>query len=191
MIKALIFDCFGVLYRDNLSMLYDVVPEAKHLELRDIIHATDHGLISRQEYFEKIAELSGKLPEDIRAIELKQFVRNEQLIAVAKSYRGRYKVGLLSNIGDETMDRLFPEPERAELFDAFVFSSEVGLIKPSAEIFEIAASRLGFSPDECVMIDDIPDNVEGARMTGMHGVLFTSNRQLEIDLGQLLEGQSA
>lgn len=190
MIKALIFDCFGVLYRDNLSMLYEVVPKEKQQELHDIVHATDHGFISRADYFEKIAELSGKETSDIREIENRQFSRNETLIARAKELKSDFKIGLLSNIGDETMDRLFPEPERSELFDAFVLSSEVGLIKPAVELFQVTAERLGYEPEECLMIDDIPVNVGGARLAGMQAVLFTTNYEFEQNLERLLGGQS-
>lgn len=187
MIKALIFDCFGVLYRDNLSMLYEVVPKDKQQELHDIIHATDHGFISRADYFEKIAELSGKEASDIRELDRRQYSRNEPLIARAKELKPDFKIGLLSNIGDETMDRLFLEPERSELFDAFVISSAVGLIKPAIELFQVTAERIGCKPEECLMIDDIPANVEGARAAGMQAMLFTNNHQFECDLRVLLE----
>ena len=186
MIRALIFDCFGVLYRDNLSMLYEVVPNEKKQELHDIIHATDHGFISRAEYFEKIAELAGKEASDIREIENSQFSRNEPLIARAKELKSDFKIGLLSNIGDETMDRLFPEPERSELFDVFVLSSEIGLIKPAIELFNVTAERIGFEPEECLMIDDIPVNVDGARTAGMQAMLFTTNYEFEQGLQRLL-----
>lgn len=191
MIRALIIDCFGVLYRDSLAMLYDVVPKEKYQELQDATHASDHGYLSRQDYFDIVAELSGKTSEEVRQIDLKQFVRNEELVQRIHGLKTKYKVGLLSNIGDETMDRLFPQPERDELFDAFVLSSQVGLIKPSPQIFELTAERLNTPVGECVMIDDIPANVEGARAVGMQAILFTTNRQLESDLERLMEHNDA
>lgn len=191
MIRALIFDCFGVLYRDSLAMLYDVVPTKRYQELQDATHASDHGYISRQEYFDLVADISGKTSDEVRKIDSTQFVRNEQLVKRVSELKDQYKIGLLSNIGDETMDRLFPQPERDELFDVFVLSSQVGLIKPSSKIFELTAEKFGITPDECIMIDDIPANIDGARAVGMQGILFTTNRQLELDLGRILEVQSA
>lgn len=186
MIKAIIFDCFGVLYRDNISMLYDAVPPDKHRELKDIIHATDHGFLDRSEYYETIAELGGKTPEDIKAIEQRQHSRDDAMVAYTQTFKPQYKVALLSNIDVGTMERLFPESERNHLFDAFIMSGEVGVTKPSRHIFEIGAERLGVRPEECIMIDDIPSNVEGAELAGMTGVLFTSHRQLQVDLARLL-----
>jgi FMN phosphatase YigB (HAD superfamily) len=191
MIRALIFDCFGVLYRDNIDMLYDVVPEDKQREFRDLIHASDYGLISRQDYFVGTAALSGRTVEEVQEIESRQFILNESLLARARQLKNDYKIGLLSNIGDTTMDRLFPEPGRSELFDMFLLSSDVGLIKPSRRLFELAAVQLGCLPEECVMIDDIMYNVEGARMADMQAILFTTNPQFEIDLAKLMEKQDA
>ncbi len=191
MIRALIFDCFGVLYRDNLSMLYDAVPQQSHKDLQDIVRATDHGFLSREEYYENIAELAGKTIADIQAIEQRQHQRDESMIAFTQTFKPEYKIGLLSNIDVGTIDRLFPEPQRSELFDAFVVSGEVGITKPTLAIFEITAAQLGLAPEECVMIDDLPRNVDSARQVGMHGVLFTTQRNLTQELARLLESSDA
>ena len=191
MIRALIFDCFGVLYRDNLSMLYDIVPHEKQHDLQDIIHATDHGFLSREEYYESVAELAGSSPADIREIEKRQHSRDETMISYTQSFKPEYKIGLLSNIDTDSMDRLFPEPERSQLFDTFIISGEVGATKPAIQMFNIAAERLQLQPEECLMIDDIPANLDGARAAGMQAILFTSKRQLENDLKIVLGSDNA
>lgn len=191
MIRALIFDCFGVLYRDNLSMLYDAVPLESHPAMQDIIHATDHGFLSRDEYYEKIAELAGITTADVQKIEQRQHQRDESMIAYTQTFKPEYKIGLLSNIDSGSMEKLFPEPQRSELFDVFVISGDIGIAKPTLEIFEIAATRLGLRPEECVMIDDLPKNVDAAKQVGMHGILFTTQYNLEQELETLLGVQRA
>lgn len=186
MIRALIFDCFGVLYRDNIYLIYDTVPADKRQQMHDIIRACDYGMLSRTDYFTQIGELSGLGEQKIREIEKEQFVRNQQLIDRLPSYRQSYKVGMLSNIGDETMERLFPSGELHQLFDAYVLSGEVGMTKPSPEIFELMATRLGLLPEECLMIDDLPKNAEGARRAGMQTIVFASNQQFEAELERVL-----
>ena len=184
MIKAVIFDCFGVLYRDNLSLLYDAVPENQHQALRDIIHATDLGMLTRDEYYNRIAELAGgDVPLDVRAIELRQHVRDDVMVAYSQTFRSNYKVGLLSNIDSGTIRQLFPNHE--ELFDVFVASGDLGTAKPDERIFTYAAEQLGLPPDQCVMIDDIARNVDGARFAGMHGILFTNRQNLDQELKRL------
>jgi len=84
------------------------------------------------------------------------------------------------------MQRMFPEPMRSQLFDTFVISGDEGITKPAAEIFHIAAEKLGLRPEECVMIDDLEKNVTGAQMAGMQAIQFTSRTQLEKELSRLL-----
>ena len=189
MIRAILFDCFGVLYRDNISMLYDAVPEESHTAVKDLIHATDYGMLTREEYYQGIAELAGKTSEEIREIESRQHARDEVMVAFSQQFRPQYKVGLLSNIDGDTIRRLFPD--RAQLFDEFIISGDIMVAKPSVEIFEYAAQKLDLPPEECLMIDDMVNNVEGASRAGMQSLLFTTRRQLEADLARLLKVQDA
>jgi len=60
----------------------------------------------------------------------------------------------------------------AELFDAVIDSSEVGVRKPDPAIFSLALRELGgIAPEHAVFLDDYPGNVAAARRLGMHGVL--------------------
>jgi epoxide hydrolase-like predicted phosphatase len=61
--------------------------------------------------------------------------------------------------------------EIRELFDVVVISAEVGLHKPQPEIYRLAAERLGVEPQNCIFVDDLRENVEGAEAVGMTGVL--------------------
>jgi len=60
-----------------------------------------------------------------------------------------------------------------ELFDHVVISAEVGVRKPSRRIFRIAAERAGVAPERCVMVDDLEQNLVGARRLGMRTILHT------------------
>jgi putative hydrolase of the HAD superfamily len=76
--------------------------------------------------------------------------------------------GLISNSwGGASYDRV----EVDGLFDAVVISGEVGLHKPEPEIFKLGAERLGVEPPECVFVDDLRENCEGAEAVGMTAVL--------------------
>src|ERR687886_114237 len=76
--------------------------------------------------------------------------------------------GLISNSwGGASYDRV----EVDGLFDAVVISGEVGLHKPEPEIFRLGAERLGVDPPECVFVDDLRENCEGAEAVGMTAIL--------------------
>jgi putative hydrolase of the HAD superfamily len=185
MIKALIFDCFGVLYWDDINRLYNLVPSGSFQDLNDIIHACDHGYISRQDFLTQVAALAGISVEAVMAVLHDKQRRNQPLIDRAKELKATYKIGLLSNTGKDTLDELFGEKERDELFDDVLISSDVGMIKPSRDIFELSLERLGIAASEAVFIDDRPVNTDGAERVGMKTILFTTNAQFETELAAL------
>lgn len=185
MIKALIFDCFGVLYWDDINRLYDLVPADNLQDLNDIIHACDHGYIGKQEFLSQVAELAGISADAVDAVVHTKHRRNEPLIERVRELRKDFKIGLLSNMGPETLEDIFNEEERAELFDDVVISSEVGVIKPSRDIYELTLERMGTPADQTVMIDDRLANTDGADRIGMKTILFTTNKQFEVELKAL------
>jgi putative hydrolase of the HAD superfamily len=58
----------------------------------------------------------------------------------------------------------------AELFDVIVISAEVHLHKPQPEIYRLAAERLEVEPAECVFVDDLKENCDGAEAVGMTAI---------------------
>ena len=59
--------------------------------------------------------------------------------------------------------------ETLALFDRLVLSYEVGHIKPSAAFYHACAAAANAAPAECVFIDDLPENVEGAKAADVEG----------------------
>jgi putative hydrolase of the HAD superfamily len=60
------------------------------------------------------------------------------------------------------------------------------MVKPEVAIFQLMADKLGLKPQECVMIDDKPINVEGAKNAGMHAIMFINQDQALDELQNLL-----
>ena len=60
------------------------------------------------------------------------------------------------------------------LFRSVFVSSELGLRKPDPEAFTVVAGLTGFLTSEILLFDDTPENVDGARSTGMQAVLVES-----------------
>jgi epoxide hydrolase-like predicted phosphatase len=74
-----------------------------------------------------------------------------------------------------------------ELFDAVVISGDVGLHKPQPGIYELAAKRIGVDPSDCVFVDDLRENVEGAERAGMTGVLHRDPQATVARLEELFD----
>lgn len=92
-----------------------------------------------------------------------------------------YKIYLLSN----TSMRFFKYKDKVEmfkLFDGFVISSEEKLLKPNKEIFECLCNRYNIEPRECIFIDDLQENIDGAIKYGLQGHLFSGFKELSLFL---------
>lgn len=75
-------------------------------------------------------------------------------------------------------------PELLEVFDTTVVSGEVGLIKPSTEIYTLLCLRADVTPERCVFIDDGLHNCIGARAAGMDAIHFQGPDALRKDLSE-------
>ncbi|OGL22748.1 hypothetical protein A2707_04800 [Candidatus Saccharibacteria bacterium RIFCSPHIGHO2_01_FULL_45_15] len=124
---------------------------------------------------------------DVESIITTAHVRNVRLITDIRRLRNHYKTALLSNIGQGVMNQLFTQQEFHELFDVVVLSSDVGMVKPNSEIFEYTAQRLAVDPGNCVMVDDLIDNVNGAISVGMKGIQYTSIEEYDTNLKKVFD----
>ena len=52
--------------------------------------------------------------------------------------------------------------------------------------YEHILNKYGLEPEECVFIDDRPENVEGAKLVGMSGIRFETFEQANGELQRLL-----
>lgn len=87
------------------------------------------------------------------------------------------KVGLLTNSFPGFIDALITNgtlPCSRDDFDMVVDSSEVGIAKPFAGIYEAAELAANLPPRKLMLIDDIPSNVEAAKARNWHGAVYRS-----------------
>lgn len=191
MIKAIIFDCFGVFignpYKIRVQALEQTDPEKAKI-MHDINRASDRGFLSREETASQMAELVGMTAEEWLTEQDKGEVRNQELVEFAKTLKPRFKLGMLSNISSrDRLDMRFEAGQLNELFDVVIASGDEGYIKPEPEIFEIALQKLGVQPDECVMIDDILEFCQAAERVGLHSIQYLNNQQCITDLNALID----
>jgi len=187
-VKAIVFDCFGVLVTSARKALVHKYPKFKE-QIDDIMHQADYGLLSsRQQLSDMLADLLGISNDEVNLYFWNASVRDETVINWAKDVKslGTYKTGLLSNVGAQTFEKFFGPSQQKELFDQVVLSYDVGIAKPDVAIFELISQKLGVEPSECVMIDDTPLNIEAAINAGMQGVRFISLGQASDELSLLL-----
>ena len=190
MIKAIIFDCFGVIISDSFSTSYQAMGgdmEADTALITNTFHAYNHGVITMAELDKTMAERLGVNTRQWRESRTNAENIDRQLLAYVQEIKKTYKTALLTNAGKGSLQRRFSGEELDNHFDELIVSSEVGMAKPYTEIYELTAMRLGVEPEECIFIDDRELYCEGAEITGMQTILYKNFNQMKAELEVLLK----
>jgi putative hydrolase of the HAD superfamily len=69
-----------------------------------------------------------------------------------------------------------------EQFKGIVVSADIGVLKPSPIIYKKLIDSHNLTPAECVFIDDLEKNAQGAREVGMQAIHFLNAEQCRQDL---------
>jgi len=97
---------------------------------------------------------------------------DEDVVRLAQRLRGPYRVGLISNSTKRLEKELLERNGVHHLFDVVINSARVGVAKPDARIYHLAAEQIGAQPARCVHIDDLQENVRGAQEAGFQAVHY-------------------
>jgi putative hydrolase of the HAD superfamily len=166
-----VFDSFRAFCRgegldpDAVRRLFRDEPEALRL-----VRAIETGSLSEDEFGERFGGLLGVERRAGLVERMFGHIRPDETMveAVRRARTQGIRTGLVSNsMGVGRYDRsTFPE-----LFDGVVISGEEGMHKPQPGIFRLGAERVGLRPAECVFVDDLRENCQGAEAVGMTAVL--------------------
>ncbi len=154
-------------------------------EANDYLEAHHHISTLEEEYdrmLQYFTIVAQKLPElgatrqDIEATALEKVYQSqhtynlmEDAIPTLEALKGRYKLGIIS----DTWPSIVPVLERFGIlpyFDAITYSFQLGCFKPNPRMFQDALSKMGLPAQECVFIDDVARNLEGAAKVGIQPV---------------------
>ncbi len=186
MLKAIIFDVGGVLIRTQSRAGREKWAARLKMDAREFEDFVFNGQSGRQTqlgqktteaHWDWLGDYFGLNEADLAEMRRDFFagdVLNKPLVEYIKRLgQAGYRLGLLSNFGDEARylwTEVFPFIQH---FDSVVISAEVGLMKPNPKIYHLAAESAGVAPNEALFVDDFMENVEGARQVGMPALHFT------------------
>jgi putative hydrolase of the HAD superfamily len=185
MIQNIVFDMGGVLLRFEPELFvsrYTDSEEDRTLLVREVYRSCewvqlDRGSLTGEEVWQAVC---ARLPERLHGIARKLIFEWDQpaplpvegMEELVRELRGNgYGIYLLSNAGVRHHEYWQHLPV-SKLFDKTVISADLLLLKPEKEIYEELYRQCGLDPAECLFIDDLPTNIEGARCTGMDGCVF-------------------
>jgi epoxide hydrolase-like predicted phosphatase len=189
-IRALIVDVGGVL-TSPVSESFAAFCTSEGIDLADLraavgellgVHDDDHPVARLEMGLMEVAPfdmwLAGELnralgtsiaPDGVGRRLVSNVQLEERMFEVVRRARaGGMRTGLLSNSWGNT-----DYGPLVDFFDGVVISGAEGMRKPDARIYRLAAERVGAEPPECVFVDDVTRNVDGAVAAGMHAIHHT------------------
>lgn len=201
--KTLVFDFGNVIgffdHRRATRVLAAHTPlgeEALYGRLYDPQLEDDYesGRLSSAEFLRRIRQ-AGQFAcaeEQIGAAYADIFWPNEEVCSLVPRLKPGYRLLLGSNTTELHSRRFRQEfSEVLHHFDHLILSHEIGVRKPHRGFFAHCQRLAGCLPEECLFIDDLPTNVEGARACGWQGVVYFSGADLRsqlLDLGVTING---
>lgn len=114
--------------------------------------------------------------EEVRAKWLDMFELEPAMIDLAHRLSERYRVFLLSNIGDLHWLHLSREYRLQAIGHGALPSYIAGVMKPHAGIYAQAERRFALEPGATVFIDDRADNIAAALARGWQGIVHQDYR---------------
>lgn len=187
MIKNIIFDVGRVLvkWEPQKTMKELGMTETEIEAVSDALfnsglwNETDRSVIPDEEIFRQFVE---RAPEQEKNIRLfwenldKAIVQFDYVISWIKALKkAGYRIYILSNYGKWTYDST---KDNALSFlsevDGAIFSYEIKIIKPDIRIYQALLEKYNLNPKECVFMDDLEANIDGAKEAGINGIVFKS-----------------
>lgn len=194
MIKAIVFDIGGVLLMNKSESVYRKLSEKLEIDyaqFNKLQHKNKEALLSGKMSSSQFANIIRKkynTKQDIlkkwKEAYLEIMLPNNEILAIAKNLRKRYKLAIISN-APEIHTQINKERGIFSYFNSVIISCEAGLVKPNKEIFELALHMLDVKAKECVFIDDREEHLDIPKKMGFSVIHFRDNLKLVKSLDKL------
>jgi putative hydrolase of the HAD superfamily len=143
-------------------------------EGREALAAVECGQMPQREYEQVIGRLLGLPDTGLLARALADLKPRPEVLELTRRARAAgIRTAALSNSWGIGGYAPYDGYDLDGLFDAVVISDQVGLRKPSPEIYQLTAAKIGLPAGECLFVDDTPANLPQAAELGMGTLLFT------------------
>jgi len=197
-IDTLIFDLGGVLINLDQDRTLGALKRMmgtgfKELEAKahaeNIFEHFETGLLSAEQFRDFFRNHSA---DDI-SNERFDFIWNAMLLDIPKAriqllerLSSRYRLFLLSNTNSIHIAHIHTDLQREhnstnfeKWFEKVYYSFEIGMRKPSEDIYQHVIKENSLTPKNCVFIDDNRANLQGAEKCGLSTLLIAENQSVE------------
>lgn len=155
----------------------DFLTRARACGLDQLVRDYERGVLRSEEFSAAVCRRTGLVAghDEFAAAWSDIFWLNPPVADLCHTLRaGGYTLILGSNTNEIHSARFRGQFARElACFDRLVLSHEIGHSKPSADFYLECARAAGAAPSDCVFIDDMRENVDGARAAGLAAIRFT------------------
>mgnify|MGYP005883042451 CR=1 FL=1 len=102
----------------------------------------------------------------------------ETIELINKLKKNGYKIYYLSNFHSKAFEEVTNKNKVFEEFYGGIVSFKEKLLKPEKEIYMKLLEEYNLNPEECIFIDDMLINIEGAKAVNIKGIQFISTKDL-------------
>ncbi len=198
-IEAVIFDLGNVLIQLDIERGTEATARAVGLpaaEVRRRLQACGElldfelGLISERDFHGCISRTLGQdLPfatfhELWNGIFTHEIAATVELVGTLRARPG-LKVGLLSNTNVTHFEFLRRRMAVLREMEHLYVSHELGCRKPDPRSYRMVLEKMAVRPERAVFVDDLEENIAGARSAGMHAVHATGPEAVRQGLARL------
>jgi putative hydrolase of the HAD superfamily len=172
MIRAIAFDCFGVILNDYGHNWVDSsgLSDADQAEVHSLFRERDLGRLDGDEYYEQVAKVAGVDAVVLKAKEHGVAPLEPMLLSYIKNdLASRYELYVASNASANLLTELLHQDGFDGIFKHVFVSSEMGVIKPQPEFYTKLLSSVDVSAEGILFVDDRKPNVDAAVSAGMQG----------------------
>ncbi|HVS76020.1 MAG TPA: HAD family phosphatase [Steroidobacteraceae bacterium] len=180
MIRNVVFDIGWVFVHLNHRPFLDFLsahgadaPDLDSVLVRIALEDHECGRMDGRALLERCAAL-GQRPMSLEAAHaswVDMFELRPEMVDLARRLSERYRVYLLSNIGDLHWAHLSRAYQLDRIGHGALPSFAAGCMKPHDGIYVEAERRFSLTPEETVFIDDRAENIAAARRRGWHGIV--------------------
>jgi len=149
----------------------------------------ESGRITRQEFYQQLKNIY-KFEyslADFEKVWCSVFTELTGLVDYARELKEKYNVFILSNTDEIHFTCIWEDYLELHFLEGnLMLSYELDSVKPQKEIYERALKMFDLKPEDCLFIDDKPENIQGAREFGIAGILYTNFEDTKKDINNYL-----
>jgi glucose-1-phosphatase len=161
----------------------------QHLAASQLLWQYECGQLDRQKFFEIIRDeikFQGELIEFSNYFaDIFSEISLMTLLHAELRQRG-FKTFIFSNTNDLAIEHVRKNYPFFANFDGYIFSYEVGAMKPQPQIYEAMEKMSGKSGADLIYIDDRPENIESGLARGWQAILHETPEKTRSVIASLL-----